>query len=62
MKAKADGDFDADGPYKLGMKFKPDWSQGEKAAYHAARKWYHRTGTKEALTDKVGGMKKMLCR
>ena len=51
-----------DGPYKPGMKFKPEWSQGKKAAYHAARKRYHRTGAKEALTDKVSEMKKMLRR
>ena len=49
-----------DGPYKPGMKFKPEWSQGKKAAYLAARKRCHRTGTKEALMDKVSGMKKML--
>ena len=44
------------------MKYKPDWPQGKKAAYHAARKRYHRTGTKEVLTDKVSSMKKMLRR
>ena len=62
VKAKADGGFDVDGQYNTGMKFKPDWSQGKKAAYHAVRKRYHRTGTKEALTDTVSGMKKMLRR
>ena len=35
------------------MKFKPEWSQGKKAAYLAVRKRHHLTGTKEALTDKV---------
>ena len=54
--------FDVDGPYKPGMKFKPEWSQGKKAAYNAARKRYHRTGTMEALADKVSEMKKMLRR
>ena len=62
MKAKASGGFGVDGPYEPGMKFKPEWSQGKKAAYLAARKRYYRTGTKEALTDKVSGMKKMLRR
>ena len=42
------------------MKFKPEWSQGKKAAYLAARKRYHRTGMKKALTDNVSGMKKIL--
>ena len=62
MKAKASSSFGVDGPYKPGMKFKPEWSQGMKVAYLAARKQYHRTGTKEALMDKVSGMKAMLRR
>ena len=44
------------------MKFKSEWSQGKKAAYLAVRKRYHRTGTKEALADKVSEMKDMLRR
>ena len=52
-KAKASDSFDVDGPYKAGMKFKPEWSQGKKAAYLAARKRYHRSGTKEAPMNKV---------
>ena len=59
-KAKASISFEGDGPYKPGMKFKPEWSHRKKAAYLAARKRYHRTGTKETLTDKVSGMKAML--
>ena len=59
-KAKASISFDVDGPYKPGMQFKPEWLQRKKAAYLAARKRYHRTGTKEAPTDKVSGMKAML--
>ena len=62
LKAKASGSFDVDGPYKPGMKFKSEWSQGKKAAYLAARKQYHRTAMKEALADKVSGMKAMLRR
>ena len=58
-KTKADGSFDVDGPYKPGMKFNSEWSAGKKAAYHAARKRYHCTGTKEAPTEKVDGMKAM---
>ena len=58
VKVKADSGFDVDGPYKPGMKFKPDWLQGKEAAYHAARKRYNRTGTQEALTDKVSDMKR----
>ena len=42
------------------MKFDVEWSQGKKAAWNAARRRYHRSGKKEALTDKVDGMKKML--
>ena len=49
-------------PYTPVMKFKPEWTQGKKATYHAARKRYNRTGTKEALADNVSGMKKMLRR
>ena len=60
MKKKASGAFDIDGPYKPGMKFDVEWSQGKKAAWNAARRRYNRRGTKEALTDKVDGMKKML--
>ena len=44
------------------MKYKPEWSHGKKTAYHAARNRYHKTGTKEALTDKISDMKKMLRR
>ena len=32
------------------------------ATYQAARKSYHRTGTKEAINDKVEGMKAMIKR
>ena len=42
------------------MAFDVAWPQGMKAAYNAARRRYHRTGTKEAITDKLDGMKKML--
>ena len=59
-KKKANVAFDIDGPYNPGMEFDVNWSQGKKAAYNAARRRYHRTGTKAALTDKVDGMKKML--
>ena len=59
-KAKASDGFDVDGPYKPSMKFNVEWSQEKKAAYNAARKRYYRTGTKEALADKVSGMKAML--
>ena len=68
-KAKAKGkvmagasSFDVDGPYKPGMKFNSKWSAGKKATYRAARKGYYCTGTKEALTDKVDGMKAMIKR
>ena len=61
-KAKASGSFDVDGPYKPGMKFKSEWPQEKKAAYLAARKRCHRTGTKEALADKDSGMKVVLKR
>ena len=61
-KAKASNSFDMDGPYKPDMKFKSEWSQGKKAAYLAARKRCHRTGTKEALADKDSGMKVVLKR
>ena len=60
MKKKASGAFDIDGPYNPGMEYDVNWSQGKKAAWNAARRRYHRTGTKEALADKVDGMKKML--
>ena len=59
-KKKASVTFDIDGDYKPGMEFDVAWSQGKKAAYNAARRRYHRTGTKAAITDKVDGMKKML--
>ena len=42
------------------MEFDVAWSQGKKAAYNAARRRYHRTGTKAAITDKLDGMNKML--
>ena len=51
-----------DGPCKPGMKFNSEWSAGKKAAYHAARKRHHRTGTKKARTDKIDGMKAMIKR
>ena len=60
MKKKTSGTFDIDGPYNPGMEYDVNWSQGKKAAWNAARRRYHRTGTKEALADKVDGMKKML--
>ena len=60
MKKKASGAFSIDGPYKPGMRFDVEWLQGKRAAWNAARRRYHRTGTKEALTDKIDGMKKML--
>ena len=53
MKTKTSGRFDVDDPYKPGMKFDVEWSQGKKAAYNAARKRYHHTGAKAALEDKV---------
>ena len=61
-KTKAVHSFGMDGPYKPGIKFKSEWLQGKKPAYLAARKRYHRTGTKEALTDKVDCMKTMIKR
>ena len=59
-KKKASITFDIDGDYKPGMEFDVAWSQGKKAAYNAARRRYHQTGTEAAITDKVDGMKKML--
>ena len=59
-KTKARGGFDVDDPYRPGMKFDVEWLQGKKATYNAARKRDQRTGTKEALADKVSGMKVML--
>ena len=62
-KASAGASFDVDGPYKPGMKFKSDWSQGKKRpAYLVARKRYHCTETNEALANKVSGIKGMLKR
>ena len=59
---KTEGRFDVDGPCKPGMKYKPDWSQGKKAAYNEARTRYHCTGAKEAPADKVSDMKKIFRR
>ena len=59
-KTKSKKNFDIDGAYKPGMAFDVAWPQGKKAAYNAARRRYHRTGTKEAIKDKLDGMKRML--
>ena len=52
--------FKIDGPYKPNMKWEMSWSKGMKAAYLAARKDFHATGTQEALKDKIGGIKEMI--
>ena len=39
--------------YKPGMPYDPEWSSQKRAAYVAARREYHHTGTKAAQTDRV---------
>ena len=52
--------FKIDGTYKPGMKWDNSWSKGMKAAYQSARQDFLKTGTKEALKDKIDGIEKML--
>ena len=54
--------FKIDGPYKPKMKWEMSWSKGMKAAYQSARKDFHDTGTKEAIKDKIAGIKIMIKR
>ena len=39
--------------YKPGMEYDPEWSSQKRAAYVAARREYHNTGTKTAQADRV---------
>ena len=52
--------FAIDGPYQPNMKWDISWSKGMKAAFLAAEKEFHSTGTQEALKDKISGIKEMI--
>ena len=49
--------YDENKPYRPGMKWDGDWRPLKKAAFTFARKEFQSTGTKEAIKDKITGMK-----
>ena len=46
--------------YRPGMAWDPDWPKIKKDAYYNARQEFHSTGTKEAIRDKIEGIKRAL--
>ena len=61
QKATARGStFKIDGLYKPGMKWDPNWSKGMKAAYQSARNNFIKTGSREAIKDKLDSITMML--
>ena len=54
------GEYNVDDKDRLSMKWNNKWPPTKKGAFQIARRDYHITGTKEALPDKVTGLKEAL--
>ena len=46
--------------YRPGMAWDPEWPKMKKDAFSNARQEFHNTGTKEAILDKIEGIKRAL--
>lgn len=52
--------FGVNSAYHPGMKYNNSWAVAKKAEFDAARCKFHQTGTKEAVKDKVEGLRVVL--